>query len=70
MNPAVQEAIRPDLAGWDLVIFDEAHRLTPTATSFHQVGRLLAKNTPASASNDRDAASRQGVAVQASVAPG
>ena len=28
------------------MIFDEAHRLTPTATSFHQVGRLLAKNTP------------------------
>ena len=45
-NPAVQEAIRPDLAGWDLVVFDEAHRLTPTATTFHQVGRLLAKNTP------------------------
>lgn len=45
-NPAVQEAIRPDIAGWDLVVFDEAHRLTPTATSFHQVGRLLAKNTP------------------------
>ncbi|MFK4363125.1 helicase-related protein [Rhodococcus sp. 27YEA6] len=46
MNGAVAEAIRPDLAGWDLVVFDEAHRLTPTATSFHQVGRLLAKNTP------------------------
>lgn len=46
VNPAVQEAIRPDRAGWDLVIFDEAHRLTPTATSFHQVGRLLARNTP------------------------
>jgi len=46
VNPAVQEAIRPDLAGWDLVVFDEAHRLTPTAASFHQVGRLLAKNTP------------------------
>jgi superfamily II DNA or RNA helicase len=46
VNPAVQEAIRPDRAGWDLAIFDEAHRLTPTATSFHQVGRLLAKNTP------------------------
>jgi superfamily II DNA or RNA helicase len=45
-NPAVQDAIRPDRAGWDLVIFDEAHRLTPTATSYHQVGRLLAKNTP------------------------
>lgn len=45
-NPAVQDAIRPDLAGWDAVVFDEAHRLTPTATTFHQVGRLLAKNTP------------------------
>ena len=31
VNPAVQEAIRPDRAGWDLVVFDEAHRLTPTA---------------------------------------
>jgi hypothetical protein len=29
VNPAVQEAIRPDLAGWDLVVLDEAHRLTP-----------------------------------------
>lgn len=46
VNPAVQEAIRPDKAGWDLVVFDEAHRLTPTAAGFHQVGRLLAKNTP------------------------
>ncbi|OZC59775.1 helicase [Rhodococcus sp. 06-621-2] len=46
VNPAVQEAIRPDRAGWDLVVFDEAHRLTPTAAGFHQVGRLLAKNTP------------------------
>lgn len=46
VNPLVQEAIRPDKAGWDLVIFDEAHRLTPTAVGFHQVGRLLAKNTP------------------------
>ncbi|MGW6197290.1 helicase-related protein [Kribbella sp. NPDC055110] len=46
VNPAVQDAIRPDRAGWDLVVFDEAHRLTPTAAGFHQVGRLLAKNTP------------------------
>jgi len=46
VNPAVQEAVRPDKAGWDLVVFDEAHRLTPTAAGFHQVGRLLAKNTP------------------------
>ncbi len=46
MNPSVQEAIRPDRAGWDVVVFDEAHRLTPTAETFHQVGCLLAKNTP------------------------
>lgn len=46
VNGAVQDAIRPDQAGWDVVIFDEAHRLTPTASSFHQVGRLVAKNTP------------------------
>lgn len=46
VNPAVQDAIRPDLAGWDIVVFDEAHRLTPTAQSFHRVGRLLARNTP------------------------
>jgi len=46
VNPAVQEAIRPDKAGWDVVVFDEAHRLTPTAAAYHQVGRLLAKNSP------------------------
>jgi superfamily II DNA or RNA helicase len=46
MNPNVQDAIRPDKAGWDLVVFDEAHRLTPTAATFHRVGRLLAKSTP------------------------
>jgi superfamily II DNA or RNA helicase len=46
VNGAVQDAIRPDRAGWDVVVFDEAHRLTPTATSFHQVGRLLARNSP------------------------
>ena len=37
VNPAVQDAIRPDKAGWDLVVFDEAHRLTPTAAGFHSV---------------------------------
>ena len=42
VNGAVQEAIRPDRAGWDAVVFDEAHRLTPTARRYHQVGRLLA----------------------------
>ncbi len=46
VNPAVQDAIRPDQAGWDIVVFDEAHRLTPTAQGFHRVGRLLARNTP------------------------
>lgn len=46
VNSAVQEAIRPDKAGWDVVVFDEAHRLTPTASTFHRVGRLLARNTP------------------------
>jgi len=42
MNANVQDAIRPDKAGWDVVVFDEAHRLTPTAGTFHRVGRLLA----------------------------
>lgn len=46
VNPIVQEAIRPDLAGWDLVIFDEAHRLTPTAQGYYRVGRLLSRGTP------------------------
>jgi superfamily II DNA or RNA helicase len=42
-NPAVLEALHPDTAGWDAVIFDEAHRMTPTAGTFHRVGRHLAK---------------------------
>jgi len=46
VNPNVQDAIRTDRAGWDVVVFDEAHRLTPTAESFHRVGRLLAMTTP------------------------
>lgn len=46
VNSAVQDAIRPDKAGWDIVVFDEAHRLTPTASTFHRVGRLLSPNTP------------------------
>jgi superfamily II DNA or RNA helicase len=46
VNPAVQAAIHPDRAGWDAVVFDEAHRLTPTAASYYQVGELLALNTP------------------------
>jgi SNF2-related domain len=46
VNPTVQEAIRADRAGWDVVVFDEAHRLTPTAETFYRVGSLLAKQTP------------------------
>jgi len=46
VNPAVQAAIHPDRAAWDAVVFDEAHRLTPTAASYYQVGELLALNTP------------------------
>ena len=45
-NPAVSEAIHPDRAGWDAVIFDEAHRMTPTAATLHSVGRMLSENTP------------------------
>ena len=44
-NPAVSEAIHPDRAGWDAVIFDEAHRMTPTAATLHSVGRMLSENT-------------------------
>ncbi len=41
MNSAVLEALRPDRAGWDLVIVDEAHRMTPSADSYFAVGRIL-----------------------------
>ena len=44
MNQAVYEAIHPDRAGFDAVIFDEAHRLTPTAVRYHRVGTMLAHN--------------------------
>lgn len=46
VNPAVQEAIRPDLAGWDVIVIDEAHRLTPTASAYYRVGELLCQHTP------------------------
>lgn len=46
VNPAVYEALHPDRAGWDAVVFDEAHRLTPTAGQYHRVGRMLANSTP------------------------
>lgn len=45
MNSAVLEALHPDNVGWDLVVFDEAHRLTPSAETHHRVGRTLA-STP------------------------
>jgi superfamily II DNA or RNA helicase len=32
--------------GWDAVVFDEAHRLTPAAVSYYQAGQMLALNTP------------------------
>ena len=59
VNPMVQEAIRPDRAGWDVVVFDEAHRLTPTAQGYYQVGRMLCYGTPARAADDRHAAPGQ-----------
>lgn len=46
LNRAVYDAIHPDEAGWDAVVFDEAHRLTPTAEQYHRVGRMLAISTP------------------------
>ncbi len=46
VNPSVQEALHPKHAGWDVVVFDEAHRLTPTAETFHQVGRMLGTSVP------------------------
>ena len=39
----VLEAIHPDNAGWDAVIIDEAHRMTPTAETFHNVGIVLSQ---------------------------
>ena len=45
-NQPVREAIDPDTAGWDLVIADEAHRLTPTAQTFFQVGLTAVAKAP------------------------
>lgn len=45
-NPLVQDAIRPDRAGWGAVVIDEAHRLTPSARNLYRVGKLLAASTP------------------------
>ena len=46
INPKVQEAIDPESAGWDIVVADEAHRLTPTATTFFQVGLTAIVKAP------------------------
>jgi superfamily II DNA or RNA helicase len=46
VNPAVQEAVHPDRMGWDAVVFDEAHRLTPTAAGYYQAGQMLASTVP------------------------
>jgi superfamily II DNA or RNA helicase len=43
VNPGVLEAVHPDNASWDLVVFDEAHRLTPSAETYYRVGRTLAQ---------------------------
>ncbi len=43
MNQSVLEAIDPDRAGWDAVVFDEAHRMTPTAAQWHRVGLTLTR---------------------------
>lgn len=41
VNTQVQEAIRPDRVGWDVVVIDEAHRMTLSAQSYYQLGRLM-----------------------------
>jgi superfamily II DNA or RNA helicase len=43
VNTMVQEAIRPDRAGWDVVVIDEAHRMTLSAQAYYQLGRLMSQ---------------------------
>lgn len=43
VNPIVQEAIRPDRAGWDAVVVDEAHRMTLSAQAYYRLGLLLSR---------------------------
>jgi hypothetical protein len=43
VNAMVQEAIRPDRAGWDVVVIDEAHRMTLSAQAYYQLGRLMSR---------------------------
>ena len=45
-NPQVREALHPDRAGWDAIIFDEAHRMTPTARTLRRVGMELSPAVP------------------------
>jgi len=45
-NPQVREAIDPDRAGWDLVIVDEAHAMTPSAQTYFQVGLTVVAKAP------------------------
>ncbi len=45
-NQAVYETIHPGRIGWDAVVIDEAHRMTPTAKRLFRVAKMLSKNTP------------------------
>ena len=46
MNKPLRDALHPDESGWDAIIFDEAHRMTPTAETFHRVGKALSASVP------------------------
>ncbi len=46
MNKPLRDALHPDEAGWDAIILDEAHRMTPTAETFHRVGKELSASVP------------------------
>ena len=46
MNKPLRDALHPDEAGWHAIIFDEAHRMTPTAGTFHRVGKELSASVP------------------------
>ena len=46
INKPLRDALHPDEAGWDAIIFDEAHRMTPTAETFHRVGKELSASVP------------------------
>lgn len=46
MNKPLRDGLHPDVAGWDAIIFDEAHRMTPTAETFYRVGKELSANVP------------------------